>query len=68
MDFVIAIGHIVAGISNLAGHGLAESESKGTQTACAVLGSVNELALVASNLWYVLLAVDLIRAIRNPFR
>lgn len=63
MDFVIAVGHILAGIASLAG-----SEHDPRRKACMALGTVNEFALVASNLWYVFLAVDLIRAIRNPFR
>lgn len=64
MDFVVAVGHIVAGVANLAGSDLHDPEGK----ACMTLGIVNQFALVASNLWYVFLAVDLIRAIRNPFR
>lgn len=68
MDLVIALGHIVAGFSSIAGHDLASSKEPGTMHACQVLGVLNELALVASNLWYVLLSVDLVRAIRNPFR
>ena len=58
MDLVIAIGHIIA----IAGFAM----NNGPE--CSVLGAVNEFALVASNLWYVFLAVDLIKAIRNPFR
>lgn len=64
MDFVIAVGHILAGVAHLAGSDPDEPRGK----ACMVLGVVNQFALVASNLWYVFLAVDLIRAIRNPFR
>lgn len=63
MDFVIAMGHIIAGIFTLA-----QSDTYVKKGACAALGTVNELSLMASNLWYVVLAVDLIRAIRNPFR
>ena len=65
MDFLIAIGHIVSGAANLPG---ASDSDPGKQGACAALGAINQFALVASNLWYVFLAVDLIRAIRNPFR
>ena len=64
MDLVIAIGHIVSGAADLAG---AETNDP-RRTVCMALGVVNEFALVASNLWYVFLAVDLVRAIRNPFR
>lgn len=64
MDFLIAIGHIVSGAANLPG---ASDSDPGKQGACAALGAINQFALVASNLWYVFLAVDLIRAIRNPF-
>ncbi len=63
MDFVIAVGHIVAGI-----HPLAGSPHQGERTACQILGVVNEFALISSNLWYIFLAVDLLRAIRNPFQ
>lgn len=64
MDFVIAVGHIMAGVSTLAVNHPDSPKGK----VCMALGTVNEFALVASNLWYVFLAVDLIRAIRNPFR
>ena len=62
-DFVIAIGHIVAAIFKLSA-----AETDGTKEGCEALGVVNEIALVASNLWYVMLALDLLKAIRNPFR
>ena len=64
MDFVIAVGHIVAGAAGLPGSDPDDPRGR----ACMALGIVNEFALVASNLWYVFLAIDLIRAIRNPFR
>ena len=59
MDFIIAAGHMVAGPSGIVVN---------NGVPCKVLGVVNEFALVASNLWYIFLAVDLIRAIRNPFK
>ena len=59
MDFIIALGHMVAGPSKLVvDNGIP----------CKMLGVVNEFALVASNLWYIFLAIDLIQAIRNPFK
>ena len=63
MDLVIALGHIVTLFFRLS-----KAESEETLTGCRVLGVINEVALVASNLWYVMLALDLIKAIRNPFR
>ena len=63
MDFFIALGHIVAMVFSLP-----PSKSEHTLNGCKVLGVVNEIALVASNLWYVMLALDLLKAIRNPFR
>lgn len=59
MDFIIALGHMVAGAFELA---------LNNGRPCKVLGVINEFTLVASNLWYIFLAVDLIRAIRNPFK
>ena len=35
---------------------------------CKVIGVINEIALIASNMWFMMLAVDLFKAIRNPFR
>ena len=63
MDSVIAVGHISAMIFHLS-----EAEHNGTLIGCKVFGVINEIALMASSLWYVMLAVDLIKAIRNPFR
>ena len=63
IDFMIAVGHIAAGI-----HPLAGSPNGPEHTACQILGVVNEFALISSNLWYIFLAVDLLRAIRNPFQ
>ncbi len=63
MDLVIAMGHIIA-----MPFGLSRAETSAALTGCRVLGVVNEVALVASNLWYVMLALDLYKAIRNPFR
>lgn len=59
MDFIIALGHIVAGAARLA---------ENQDLICKALGIINELALVISDIWYIFLAVDLIKAIRNPFR
>ena len=63
MDLVIALGHIAAVIFQLS-----EAKSDQTLIGCKVIGVINEVALVASNLWYVMLALDLFKAIRNPFR
>lgn len=63
VDLVIALGHIVAMMFRLS-----QAETKSTLASCKVLGVINETALVASNMWYVMLAMDLIKAIRNPFR
>ena len=63
MDLVIALGHIVAVIFSLS-----KASSDRALIGCQVIGVVTEIALVASNLWYVMLAVDLLKAIRNPFR
>ena len=60
---VIALGHIIA-----MPFGLPQTESKTALIGCKVLGVINETALIASNLWYVMLALDLYKAIRNPFR
>lgn len=64
MDFVIAMGHIVSGIAQLTD----SRDNIDKRRACMALGTINEFALIASDLWYVFLAVDLIRAIRDPFR
>ena len=63
MNLVIALGHIVAVIFQLS-----KAKSDNTLIGCKVIGVINEIALIASNLWYVMLAVDLLKAIRNPFR
>lgn len=63
MDFLIALGHIIVAIFHLS-----EAKSDRTLIGCKVVGVINEVALVASNLWYVMLALDLFKAIRNPFR
>lgn len=63
MDLAIALGHIVSGIFRLS-----EINTVAAVWGCGIIGTLNEVALVASNLWYVVLAVDLIKAIRNPFR
>ena len=63
MDLMIAVTHIVTTFAHLS-----EAECKATRIGCQVIGIINEFALVASSFWYVILAVDLIKAIRNPFR
>ena len=63
MDLVISVGHIFAAIFQLS-----EAENDRTLIGCKVFGVINEVALIASSLWYVMLALDLIKAIRNPFR
>lgn len=63
MDLWIALSHIIATIFSLS-----ESESDCALVGCQVIGVFNEIALVASNVWYAMLALDLIKAIRNPFR
>lgn len=63
MDFVIAMGHIISVVSNVS-----KAENDSALVGCKVIGVINEVALIASNLWYVMLAVDLLKAIRNPFR
>ena len=66
MDLVIAVGHVTAMIFAI--HSRNFSSDEVFINYCRVLGVVNEFALMASNLWYVFIAVDLCRAIRNPFR
>ena len=63
MNFVIALSHIIAAIFHLS-----KAKSDRALVGCKVIGVINEVALVASNLWYVMLALDLFKAIRNPFR
>jgi len=63
VDCLIAIGHILSFVFSLP-----ESRTEGQVIGCAILGTFNEFALVSSNLWYTVLALDLIKAIRNPFR
>lgn len=63
MDLVIGLGHIIAAIFQLS-----EAENDGTYKGCQAIGVISEVALIASTLWYVMLALDLIKAIRNPFR
>lgn len=63
MDLLIAVGHIIATIFSLS-----EAECDSALVGCQVIGVINEIALVASNVWYAMLALDLIKAIRNPFR
>ena len=63
MDLLIALSHIVAGPSHLA-----EATTHAHFIGCATLGCINQVALLASNFWFVVLALDLLKAIRNPFR
>ena len=63
VDLVIALGHIIAAIFHLS-----KAESDNTLIGCKVIGVINEIALIASNLWYMMLTLDLFKAIRNPFR
>ena len=63
MDFVIALGHIFAMILHLS-----KAKCNEALIGCKVIGVINEIALIASNMWFVMLAVDLLKAIRNPFR
>lgn len=63
MDMLIAVTHIVSWMGQLS-----EAECNARRNGCRVIGIINEFALVASSFWYVILAVDLIKAIRNPFR
>ena len=60
---MIALGHIMSTLLHLS-----TAESDNALIGCKVIGVINEVALVASNLWYVMLAIDLLKAIRNPFR
>lgn len=55
LDFLISICHII----------LFGAETN--KNACLVFGLIFQFSLIAANLWYALLAYDLIRAIRNPF-
>ncbi len=63
MDFIVAMGHIFAGIFRLA-----ESQDESTLRGCETVGVINQVALFASNLSFVILAIDLLKAIQNPFR
>lgn len=68
MDFVIAVGHIIVMIFHFSIKIMNTSNLDGALTGCKVIGVINEIALVASNMWYMMLTVDLLKAIRNPFR
>lgn len=63
LDFLIALGHIVAFIAHLQNR-----PDKARTYGCMALGAFNVFTLMASNMWYLVLAVDLVKAIRNPFR
>ena len=63
LDSLIALGHIISGLADLT------SESDPIRmTGCSVLGGLNTFMLTASSIWYLVLALDLVKAIRNPFR
>ena len=63
LDSLIALGHIVSALANLTDEG-----DPGRMVGCSVLGGFNTFTLLASNMWYLVLAMDLVKAIRNPFR
>ena len=58
IDLLIAVSHIISTAASLTNN----------QVGCGIIGTVNQFLLFASNLWYTILAWDLIKAIRNPFR
>ena len=62
---MIAVGHIVSSLGNLVDQ---TGSGTGRRDACSALGGFNVFMLVASNMWYLVLAVDLVKAIRNPFK
>ena len=62
LDFIIAIAHIVSVFANFVGQKQTEHV-----VGCELVGCVFEFSLVAANLWYAVLAYDLMKAIRNPF-
>ena len=47
---------------------LTREGDKAREYCCSALGGFYTFTLAASNLWYLILAVDLVKAIRNPFR
>lgn len=57
LDSCIAVGHIISFPLHFLHYAVA----------CQILGSVFEFLFVSANLWYGVLAYDLIKAIRNPF-
>lgn len=57
IDLLIALGHIVSFLAHFFDH----------VAACQVLGVYFEFLFFSANLWYGVLAYDLIKAIRNPF-
>lgn len=63
LDLLIAIGHVVSALA-----GLTEHTGMSSRYGCVVLGGFNTFTLMASDMWYLILAVDLVKAIRNPFR
>ena len=63
LDLLIAVGHVVAISADLQ-----RQDDPARKYTCSVLGGFNTFTLMASNLWYLVLAVDLAKAIRNPFK
>lgn len=59
IDLLIAVSHIISTAANLT--------DPAHHVGCGIIGVLNEFLLFASNLWYAVLAWDLIKAIRNPF-
>ena len=63
LDCLMATTHIVSYIAYLT-----DVENEHKRYGCTVVGAINAFTLTASNAWYLVLAVDLVKAIRNPFR
>ncbi len=63
MDLFLAVSHICASLASLP-----EAHDEDRLHGCAAVGVFNQIALFASNCWYVVLAFDLAKAIQNPFR
>ena len=63
LDLLISVGHVVAIAADLK-----RQNDPAREYTCSVLGGFNTFTLMASNMWYLVLAVDLAKAIRNPFK
>ena len=61
MDFVQAVVGIAVSVSLLRGHPL-------SCHGCVVPSLIYQAAIFGSGCWYLIMAVDLYLAIRNPFR